>query len=229
MSCKLKGSCKYLIVRTTAWLCRSHKPFIHLPEHQNVSYQLIGRGLDALLYSSFWSIHLDTNSEKNEVVNPVFLQKTARRSQGQIVAVWICMFNISLMNVFVECHNDSACILYMCVIKNKNRATHAHWDQLLLTNRASWWHNNDVGEINTQHREKEGTGAEQRDRKRKEWKSEMNEMELGFHPWNSGGGVQSPKAGDGMGLKLGRRVTNAKNHLLNRFISNNYAITKFLV
>lgn len=87
--------------------------------------------------------------------------------------------------MFVECHN-STCILYMCVIKNRKRALHAQWDQPLLTNGASWWHNNGVGENNTQHREKDSRGVEQRDRKRKKRKSEMNEVESGFRPWSSG-------------------------------------------
>lgn len=54
--------------------------------------------------------------------------------------------------------------MHTCVW-SKKRERHAQWVQLLLTHGASWWHNNGVGEINTQHREKDSRGVEQRDRK----------------------------------------------------------------
>lgn len=64
---------------------------------------------------------------------------------------------------------------------NKKKPRHAQWDQLLLTDGPSWWHNNGVGEINTQtQRERKQNRTEGQ---KKEWKSEMDEVELGFQPW----------------------------------------------
>lgn len=113
---------------------------------------------------------------------------------------------------------------YMFVIRNKKRATHAQWDQLLLTNGASWWHNNGVGEINTQHRENGSRGVEQRDRKKKNenqkwmrWNWVSSHEVQGGHGWSSvtkSRWWHGPQGKSTLATLRGR-VTNAKNHWLN--------------
>lgn len=74
------------------------------------------------------------------------------------------MSNISSMNVFVECHN-SPCI-HVCDQKQKESNACRMGSALTYRRGELVTHNNGVGEINTQHREKESRGVEQRDRKK---------------------------------------------------------------
>lgn len=87
------------------------------------------------------------------------------------------------MNAFVECHK-SPCIHVVSrkqKKRKKKKPRHAQWNQLLLTDGPSWWHNNGVGEINTQT-QRERKQKNKTEGQKKEWKSEMDEVELGLQP-----------------------------------------------
>lgn len=168
--------------------------------------------------------HIWTLIQKsNEVVNPVFLQKFSRGRQGQIAAVWVCMFSISLINVFVECHN-SACRLYICVIKTKKTEQRMHTgiSSYLPTGRAGdttmvWvrlTHNTERREAEEQNR-----GTEKEKNENQKW---MRWSRVSIHEIQ-GKRVEFSHRTQVMAraLTLGKRLTNAKNHLLNGSISNN--------
>lgn len=138
------------------------------------------------------------------------------------------MSKFSLMTVFVECQN-STCILYKCVIR-KRKGMHNGISSYLPTGRAGdttmvW-----VRKKHTTQREGKQRSRTEGQKKRKKWKSEMDEVELGFHPWSSGTrrvSAHSPKHGDGKGPQgngtlatLGGKDTNAENPLKS-FVSKN--------
>lgn len=102
---------------------------------------------------------------------------------------WTCVWNAT-----TAMHNAR-------VIRKKRKAKHMHNGiSSLLTDGASWWHNNGVGESYTQHTENESRGVEQRDRKKKEIRMKIrNEWGgIGFSSHDVWGGVgaQSPKGGE---------------------------------
>lgn len=129
----------------------------------------------------------------------------------------MCLWNVTPVHAY-------------CKYVWSNTQTHAHWDQLLLTNGPSWWHNNGEWVRSTHNRERRKEEEQNRGTEKKEKNENQKWMRWSRVSIHEGGMtfIHRKQMMAWASGTLGGKRTDANNYLLNRFSWSN-SITRVII